>query len=517
MDFQRRLLSFLEVGEEEAPFLLGEATLSDVPSIEGDPAVKKALSIIEDTRSKGGKCLVYGDYDCDGATSASILFRSLSDYGLSVRAYLPSRYVDGYGISSTNAEKIARAGYSLVVTVDNGIAANEPIAYLKSQGLSVIVIDHHEIQGELPMADAIVHPQTIGYPSPSVSAGYLSYLFSRALLGKSVPYLLVLGALSTLSDMMELKKHNLALVRLAEKELASTSFPALSSLGSGKTRGAKFLSYEVAPAVNAVGRMEERPVISRLVDYLSYGDKAADGRLLAYVLSLNEERKELSKKAMEELSYDASKAAVSLLSPYQEGLSGLIANRIMERYEKPTAVFARKAGEEGILVGSLRSREGTSLLPFFASGRVPFVRSGGHALAAGVSIREEDFPLFEREFALYALAHPFAKLERPAMEVARDELTLDSLSFVERLGPYGHGHEEPRFVLPHVDFDELSFLKDGKYLAINLSKEARIFSFRLPSSFFAPGKSYALSGTFERNSFRGRDSLSFLVDEAKEE
>ena len=519
MDFQKRLLHYLGVGEKEALFLLRDYSLDDLPSLDGFEATKKSISLIDQAKEKGEGILVYGDYDCDGATSTAILARALSDYGAKVRFYLPSRYLDGYGLNEENAKSIVKSGlYSLIITVDNGIAALSPIEILKEAGLSVVVIDHHERGKELPKADAIIHPETLPYPSPSVSAGYLAYQFSRALLKKSVPYLLTLGALSTVSDMMELKGHNRAIVKLAEEALAEGSFPALLSLLPKKEGPVSYRSFalSIAPAVNAVGRLEEEKKVSRIASYLEYGDKGADPALLAYILALNEKRKAIS-SSFEELSFDASLPAITALSPYPEGLNGLIANRLLEAYGRPAAVFSPKKNDPEVLVGSLRSKEGCSIISFYDAGRVPFLARGGHELAAGASIEKKDLDLFKQEFGLFALAHPFKEEERPPMEVGREDLTLENLAFLEKLSPFGSGFKEPHFRLPGFLFDELAFAKDGKYLSFPLGKDSRAFSFRLGSRDFEPGKRYALEGTFERDVFRGRSHLTFKVERASEE
>ena len=512
MDFQRRLLDYLGVGEKEAPFLLGAPSLQDIPGIEGFEATKKAAGLVSAAKEKGEGILVYGDYDCDGATSTAILARALSDYGAKVRFYLPSRYVDGYGLNEENAESIAKSGlYSLVITVDNGIAAHEPITILRKNNIKVIVIDHHEPPSALPEADAIIHPSTLPYPSPAVSAGYLAYLFSRALLRKSVPYLLTLAGLSTMSDMMELKGHNRAIVRLAEEAFLNESYPALSALLGKRTGRPDYRSFalSLAPAINAVGRLEEERKVSRVASYLEYGDKGADPSLLAYILSLNEHRKEAS-QSFEELDFDPSSPAIVALSPYPEGLNGLIANRLLEAYGKPSAVFSPKKADPEVLVGSLRSKEGCSIISFYEEGRLPFLTRGGHELAAGAAIKADDLPLFRQEFALFALAHPFKAGGKEPLEVAREELTLANLSFLEALSPFGNGFPEPYFLLPGVSFEELGFAKEGKYLSFSLSPEARVFSFRLGSKDFEPGGRYSLIGTFEEDFFRGR-KLSFKV------
>ncbi len=514
--FEKRLRDYLGLTEGEALSLLKEATLASIPPIDSSPETKKALAIVEEVKSAGGSVLVYGDYDCDGASSASILVRALRDHGLKAKGYLPSRYLDGYGLNLENARKIAAAGYSLVITVDNGITLLEEIAFLKKAGVKAIVIDHHEKGPTLPAADAIIHQDTLPYPRPGVSAGYLAYLFSVALLGKSVPYLLVLAALSTLSDMMSLKLHNREIVRLAESCLKEASFPALTPLLGKSERAYEALSA-AAPSINAVGRLEERPRVSYLIDYLAYGDASLDERLLAYITSLNARRKQILEESGGRLSYETSSSALTLLSPYPEGLNGLLASRLLQLEGKPVAVFA-PSREEGILVGSIRMNEGYFLPDFLAKQASILIRGGGHALAGGVSIRKEDFDAFKREFSLYALlAHPKEEAKKEPLQISEEEVSIEDAELVAAYGPYGVDAPEPRFLLTGIPFDALSFPKGGQYVAARLRSGGRLFSYSLSSRDFEPGASYSFSGRLTLSSFRGKKEATLLVDEAKRE
>ena len=225
---KERLLDYYDLNEEGYAALSAGPSFSSIPLFQEEGPVKAALQRIVQALNQQEKILVYGDYDCDGVMSTSIMTRTLRKLGARVSSYLPSRYLDGYGLSLQNAKKLPEAGYKLVITVDNGVSAKEPLEYLKSQGIDVIIIDHHEIIGELPPAVAVIHPTTLNYGPIPVSAGYLSFIFSVSLLKEKDDYLLSLGALSTLSDMMPLKGYNRTLVQLGLTAMNANHYPAIS-------------------------------------------------------------------------------------------------------------------------------------------------------------------------------------------------------------------------------------------------------------------------------------------------
>ena len=201
---KERLLKYYSWDEEEFAANTREPSFSSFPDLFGDKEAQKARERIFLVGRKKEKVLLYGDYDTDGIMGTSILHACLRGIGIEPAYFIPSRYMDGYGLNQTNAEKIAKAGYSLLLLIDNGVSCGKEIAFLREKGVDVIVIDHHSILGEIPSCCAFLHPQTLGIGKDgfNISAGLLSFLFSRFLLGRDDPYLLCLGAVSTPSSIL---------------------------------------------------------------------------------------------------------------------------------------------------------------------------------------------------------------------------------------------------------------------------------------------------------------------------
>jgi len=514
-DLFESLLSYYGLTKEGYSALMEEPSFLSIPSIAKDPAVLKALSRIELAKERGEKVIVYGDYDCDGVMSTSIMIRALRNYGINAASYLPSRYLDGYGLNLANAKKIAASGYSLVFTVDNGVMAHDGLLYLQEKGIDAIIIDHHEIQGELPPSFALIHPSTLKYGAIPVSAGYLSFLFSCALLKKEDEYLLTLGAISTISDMMPLKSYNRDIVRLALRSLGNAHFPSISEFFEKSHLDEKDLAMDFIPAINAIGRLIEDTSINRLVPYFVEDDPLKRERIANWMKEVNSKRKDLTKSAEMSLSINHDEPAVVVLSDLPEGLNGLLANRLLNEYGKPVCVLSPSKVDPSLLVGSLRSQEGFNVMKALNKLDALLVKSGGHAFAGGVSIKKEDFDAFKRELNFDALKFQINPPKVSRITIDLSQCNMETYKLIRTFAPFGQEWKEPDFLLKGVTTANLTFSKDGKYLSSPLNHGARLFSFRLGASYFADKPAVDLSAKLSLNEYKGRLSLDVIVDRAK--
>ena len=178
MGLKEELLRHYRLSEADYASLCLPPDIRNIPFIDGDASVVAAVKRIHEALERQEKIIVYGDYDCDGIMATSIMVYAFGKLGQKVASYIPSRYLDGYGLTLGNAEKIAKAGYKLVILVDNGVSCEKEVSYLFSQGVDTIIIDHHELPPSLPPSLALIHPDTLRYGSDPVSAGYLSFLYS---------------------------------------------------------------------------------------------------------------------------------------------------------------------------------------------------------------------------------------------------------------------------------------------------------------------------------------------------
>jgi len=509
--FLEKLLSYYGLTERDYQRLNAAPSFADLPLIKEDRNVQLALARLEQARQQNEPVLIYGDYDTDGISSASILFRAFHDYGLAVSAYLPSRYVDGYGVNATNVERIAKKGYKLLVTCDNGVTAHEALLKARELGMDAIVIDHHEFDGTEPECVALVHAARLGLSEP-ISAGLLSYFFVRALLGHDDEYLLTLGALSTLSDAMPLSGVNRLAVRLGLGCLSEKRFPSITLLSDRSSLDERTLQMEVIPKINAVGRLLQGTEINRLLNYFAFPEKADLLGISSWLKDINTERKDLTRQAEASLSIDPSEEAIVVRTETPEGLNGLLASRLLEEYGKPVCVFSPALKEPNILVGSIRSDEGFNVLKALQATKAPLLSKGGHSFAGGVAIKEEDFLLFKKDFLYSALKHKIERKEKPLIPLLLSECTMENFRLIASFGPFGNGHEAPLFLLEKLDPTTFQYLKDGKYLSTSLLPGVRLFSFSISSSSFDSPDPVALQVAFSLHEWNGRQSLDLLAD-----
>ena len=513
--FESKLKTYFKLSEEAFKKRKEAASLSSLNDISIFPCTKKAYERLEKAKERGEKVIVYGDYDFDGIAATSIIQKMLYEKGIDSHYYIPSRYLDGYGLNEKNLIPIARAGYKLIFCVDNGVAANKAIEKAHELGLDIIVLDHHDYAVAPAHIDSLIHPKTVKMLSPSVSAGYLSYLFYRGFLKKDDPYLFILGASSLLSDAMPLLSYNLSSAKLGISYINSLKPLQFTLLSDKSVFFGSTLQMEVIPKVNAVGRLEEGHEPNRLVRYFLSEDEQEIRSLAAYLNQTNDRRKALTKEASSQIKVDEGEKGIFVLSSLPEGLNGLLASKLLSQYQKPVAVLSPSALEEGVYVGSLRSKKGFSVLSFLESCKALLLAGGGHLYAGGVSLKKEDLPSFEDAFKKMAEECRIEKEDKIVIPLEKDECLYSSFLLLQEMGPFGNENEEPSFSLS-LPSSELCFSKDGKYLSTPLSSGARLFSFSLGASSFKKEGEVKLIFKMASNEWKGRSSLDLLVSEKEE-
>lgn len=512
MTFLEKLLNYYSISEEEHAREASFSSLSFLPDISGCDEVQKAIARLRLAKDKKERVLIYGDYDCDGIMATSITKMALSRFGIAADTYIPSRYLDGYGINAKAVERVA-SDCDLIFTVDNGVAALDAIQAAAEKHIDIIVLDHHSYETAPEPVVALVHPRTVGLDNPSVSAGFLSYLFSHALLGDRDPYFAVLGAMSLISDAMELESYNRLAVRLALRLLNRIRYSAISLLTEATFIDEKVLGMEIIPKINAVGRVETTSKINVLIKYFCEDDPVFRAEISEYLFAVNSERKTLTREAAERFP-TCEEAAAVVVSDLPEGLNGLLASRLLDQFDRPVAVLSPDSKSEGVLVGSLRSREGFSITDFFAT--LPFtpLAGGGHAYAGGISIRAEDFDAFKSAFIAFAENHPLQKETVEAIPIALSDITMENYKILRSFGPFGQGHRAPIFALT-VNASALRYSYDGKRLQTPLGQNARLFSFRFGRGSLPEMGTVTLLVEFNLHEWREKFTLSADVVDAK--
>lgn len=439
----------------------------------------RAVPLIEEAVSEGVFIRVIGDYDVDGICSSYILTKGLRLLGARVDTAIPHRIHDGYGLNDNLIEEAARDGVGMIVTCDNGIAAAAQIELADSLGIKVIVTDHHEVpfaqeqngrRELLPPALAVIDPkqERCDYPFPGICGGVVALKVMEALaertdcqaLREAGEEFLEFAALATVCDVMELRDENRILVKEGLKRLRDTGNQGLRALMEvngiePEKLNAYHLGFVLGPCLNATGRLD---TARRALELLQSGTKAEAMTTARELKELNDSRKNLTLQGVEQaLSYieehgfERDKVLVVFLPVVHESLAGIIAGRVRERYNHPVFILTR--GEEGVK-GSGRSVEGYHMYEEMTRVKRFFTRFGGHAMAAGLSMREEDIEplrlelnrncqLTEEDFI------PRVHIDVPMPLNYADEKLAGELELLE---PFGVGNPRPLFAQKDVMF-----------------------------------------------------------------
>jgi single-stranded-DNA-specific exonuclease len=450
-------------------------------------AVARLLRAID----QGEPILIYGDYDVDGTTGTTVLLRGLSLLGARTGYHVPHRFTEGYGIQQPALEKAAREGYKLVVSVDCGIRAHEPLYWARDNGLDVIVTDHHlpdEGQG-VPPAYAVLNPNQHGcnYPDKNLAGVGVAFKLIHALFRERnreslVPAFLKIVAIGTVADVAKLIGENRTIVALGLKDLAQARNPGLRALmevsgcGDGTGMRAYDLGFRIGPRINAAGRMDAARAV---VELFATKDPAEAKQLAEHLERRNQERKqvqaEIVARAIAELestSSDGSQSHVAVIAGegWHRGVIGIAASKIAERVHRPCVVISLD-GELGH--GSARSIEAYHLLNGLTECSDLFEKFGGHSHAAGLTIRPSRIVELRRRLNEHAAACLSEEDLQPRVnidaELSAGLVNYDLAKQLSALEPFGAGNPRPVFLTRNLRvLSEPLILKD-QHLKLRLA------------------------------------------------
>ena len=513
MNFRESLIKYFNLDEKslnEITKPIEEIRLIDPDSIEVMESLKERIfSAIKNKE----KIIVYGDYDCDGISATSIMVKTFEKLNYPVSYYVPIRYSDGYGLNVKNVEKIAKAGFNLIITVDNGISAHEAIDKANELGMDVIVVDHHEIPENPVKAYGILHPIVSKISDVYGSGGYMALFLSAGLLGYFDDYLVTIAALSVISDLMELKGYNRDVVRLALRNLKEHKYKQFMCLvDNPDVISEKTFSLEIAPKINAIGRLIEDKNINLLVKYMVSEDINEIEKLSMWIKNNNELRKTLTKEAVEALPNDLlNEKGIVLNLDIKEGLLGLIANRLLNERNVPSLIFTKDSMDPLLLKGSCRSKEGFNVTKAFEKLNKYVVAGGGHALAGGITIKAKDFNEFKKDFIQLCEENPFTKGELPAIEISLKDINFANYEILREFSPFGMGFEEPLFLVKDLPTRSLQFISQGKHLSTPISINSKLLGFNIPESEVKKYLGIDLFGNFNVSCFRDKLTLELKI------
>ena len=450
--------------------------------------MKKGIERVTKALFNNEKIVIYGDYDVDGITATALLYMVLNKLGGQVDFYLPNRLTEGYGLSKEGIDEAKRKGVSLIITVDTGITAVEEIAYANSIGIDVIVTDHHEPGEGMPNAFTIINPKQAECTYESELSGVgVAFKFAQALyqsLNQDEAELkehLDLVALGTAADIVPLVNENRTLTKFGIRQIARTTKPGLKSLTfvsglMGKDISTGQVVFILAPRINALGRLGDAGQAIRL---LSTKDERVAAEIARKLDSENRRRKEIDEKTLHEalnqmdevVDIDVDKAIVLAGDEWHQGVIGIVASRLVERYHLPTVMISVVNGEGK---GSARSIPGFHLCEALKECEHLLIRYGGHKYAAGLSIKPNNVERFREKFVEVSNRILSDEDIVPKLHIDLEiELSYIDDSFMhtlEQFAPFGPQNMRPVFLTRNCEVTAQPYVVGNNHLKMRVRK-----------------------------------------------
>lgn len=506
--------------------------------------MEKAVAILQEKIENRNRIRIIGDYDIDGVMSTYILLESLRGLGCDVDMMIPNRITDGYGINEHLIEQAWQEGRDTIITCDNGIAAVTQIRKAKDLGMTVIVTDHHEVPFEdleggrkeiLPPADAIVNPKqkACSYPFAGLCGAVVAMKVMEALYEKMAPEvdlvdkMLPFAGIATIGDVMDLQDENRILVKEGLLRLHHTTNLGLQELIRVNNLEPENISpyhigFILGPCLNASGRLD---TAKRALQLLLADSREEAAVLAGDLKNLNESRKEMTaqglEKAIEQVestSMMEDTVLVVFLPECHESLAGIIAGRLRERYHKPSFVLTR--GEEGVK-GSGRSIESYSMYEKLCECKEYLTKFGGHPMAAGLSLEEENVERFRRKLNEQSGLTEEDLVEKVTIDVPMPihYIRKDLVQELSLLEPFGKGNEKPLFAQKNLWISQMRvFGKNRNVVKMRLTDEN---GYPMDGVYFGNGDEFAEEGRGKRkisivyypdiNMYQGRESLQVII------
>ncbi len=530
----------------------------------------KAVKRITDALQKDEKITVYGDYDVDGVTSVTLLYLYLRSVGARVDYYIPLRAKEGYGVSSSAIDTLAKQGTRLMITVDTGITANREVEYARSLGIDTVVTDHHECHGELPDACAVVNPHRpdCNYPFCELAGvgvvfklvsgleiARCSELCAEECVKNICKKYIDLVAVGTVADVMPLVDENRVIVKLGLESIDNDPRMGLSALieaanNASQTRPATGvaekntkkkritsgqISFSIAPRINAAGRISSA---SKAVELLLCESETEAKRLAEELCDINLIRQreenniaeEAYKRIEETHDFKNDKVIVLENDSWQQGIIGIVSSRITEKYGLPSILISFDGATDGdsdphdIGKGSGRSVKGINLVNALDRCREHLVQFGGHELAAGLSVMRCNIPAFRKMINDYARENfsddLFTIKCEADLELSHDELSMQAAEELAMLEPFGVANPTPQFIVRDMTLERVITMSAGKHSKLMLTSGNKSFTavcFGMSASALDIhfGEKVDLLCQLGINEYRGQRSLQLIAQDVR--
>lgn len=440
--------------------------------------MEQAIARVREAIEIGEPILIYGDYDADGVTSTSIMVHALRMAGAAFQYYIPNRFTEGYGLNETALVKAAENGFGVVVTVDTGISAVKEAETAKEIGIDLIITDHHEPPAVIPDAYAVINPKKPGcpYPFDMLAGAGVAFKFAHALLGDIPHHLLEIAAIGTIADLVPLVDENRLIAKLGLQALDRSVNPGVQALKKvcgieGKV-SAYHIGFGMGPRINATGRLE---TADRAVK-MFITNKPEEAEAYAQELDeLNKERQELVETIAAEAEQlvlampdDQTNVIVVAQEGWNEGVIGIVASRLVERFYRPTIVLSINR-EHSRAKGSARSIAGFNMYEALTECADILPHYGGHPMAAGMTLAEENVDELRRRLNKLAetwlTGEDYIPITKVDAVCTLAEANLQTIEQMERMAPFGIGNPSPRIVMEGVEIADVRVIgKDENHI-----------------------------------------------------
>ncbi|MBR3720485.1 MAG: single-stranded-DNA-specific exonuclease RecJ [Clostridia bacterium] len=498
------------------------------------PDMKIAVDRIVKAIENQEKVIIYGDYDVDGITSITVLKKFLADRGLQVDSYIPNRLDEGYGLNKAAIENIVKQGYQLMITVDCGISGIEEIDYANSLGLETIVTDHHEPTEVLPNALAVVDAKRKDNQYPFNQLAGVGVVFKLAQAISQVynldekEYLKYLDivCVGTISDIVPLVDENRVIAKLGLKLVEVTKNVGLKALLTSigyKKIDSSAVSFGIAPRINACGRMGYEQEALKLFLTENINEAVSISKKLN---DYNRERQDIERKIYQEVidkieKGEKDKPCIVLADKnWHHGVIGIVSSKVTEMYYKPSILICLEDGEGK---GSGRSISGFDLHDALTKCDTYIDRFGGHSMAIGISVKEENFDKFKNQFEEYVdntnikELIPIIKVDE---EINSRDMNVNVVNDLNKLEPFGEANKMPVFMYRNLRINSIRALSEGKHLKLTLKDEGLVidaigFNMGHLVDEYLLGDKVDVLGNLEINSFNGRESVQINLKDIR--
>lgn len=499
--------------------------------------MEQAVFTIKEAVKDGKKIVVFGDYDVDGVTATAVLVDYLRSIGADCDYYIPDRVSEGYGLSNKAMDELHRRGTQLIITVDSGITANKEALYANELGMSVVITDHHECHGSLPKAEAVVNHKRndCNYPFKELAGVGVVFKLVCALSGDSEQMLerySDLVAMGTVADVMPIVGENRIIVAQGLLNMQYSKRLGLSMLlqeagQTGKKITSGTISFTLAPRINAAGRLGEA---GRAVELFLTQDKSKACELASWLCTQNKKRQQAEAEILEQAvvklrkEYNPIEDRVIVLAGenWHHGVIGIVSSRICDRYGMPTMLIAV---DDGIGKGSGRSIRGFNLFEALINSSADLLEKfGGHELAAGLTIPEENIPELKRRLEKYAKDNVNQSDMMPLLNIDSliepEQITEENISGISILEPFGMGNSQPIFSMTEVFVQDITPISSDRHVRLQLKKDgykftAMLFGTGVGGCGFAQGNLVDIAFYVEINEYKSKKSVQLNLQDVR--